>query len=85
MVFVFLSFFLGWFLTLTFPSTDENEDTVLGSLPLLSFRVGGVEPSDNLTRRFAFKVSSILVGGLCGIAFHHKCILLFMFGPNLNK
>ncbi|XP_071059336.1 pleckstrin homology domain-containing family A member 6 isoform X5 [Pseudochaenichthys georgianus] len=35
---------------------DENEDTVLGSLPLLSFRVGGVEPSDNLTRRFAFKV-----------------------------
>ncbi|KAI4826766.1 hypothetical protein KUCAC02_030199, partial [Chaenocephalus aceratus] len=34
----------------------ENEDTVLGSLPLLSFRVGGVEPSDNLTRRFAFKV-----------------------------
>ncbi|KAJ4940240.1 hypothetical protein JOQ06_026549, partial [Pogonophryne albipinna] len=42
---------------------DENEDTVLGSLPLLSFRVGGVEPSDNLTRRFAFKVSNILVEG----------------------
>ena len=76
MVFLFLSFFLGWFLTLIFPSTDENEDTVLGSLPLLSFRVGGVEPSDSLTRRFAFKVSNILVegqrvlGGLCVIAFH---------------
>ncbi|KAF3856891.1 hypothetical protein F7725_017614 [Dissostichus mawsoni] len=63
MVFLFLSFFLGWFLTLIFPSTDENEDTVLGSLPLLSFRVGGVEPSDNITRRFAFKVSNILVEG----------------------
>ncbi|XP_063766163.1 pleckstrin homology domain-containing family A member 6 isoform X3 [Eleginops maclovinus] len=35
---------------------DENEDTVLGSLPLLSFRVRGVEPSDNITRKFAFKV-----------------------------
>ncbi|XP_059185818.1 pleckstrin homology domain-containing family A member 6 isoform X2 [Centropristis striata] len=37
---------------------DENEDTVLGSLPLLSFRIGGVEPSDNITRKFAFKVWS---------------------------
>lgn len=36
---------------------DEKEDTVLGSLPLLSFRVGGVESSDNVTRKFAFKVS----------------------------
>nr|XP_020473545.1 pleckstrin homology domain-containing family A member 6 isoform X3 [Monopterus albus] len=35
---------------------DEKEDTVLGSLPLLSFRIGGVEPSDNITRKFAFKV-----------------------------
>ncbi|XP_029286550.1 LOW QUALITY PROTEIN: pleckstrin homology domain-containing family A member 6 [Cottoperca gobio] len=35
---------------------DENEDTVLGSLPLLSFRIRGVEPSDNITRKFAFKV-----------------------------
>ncbi|XP_041635689.1 pleckstrin homology domain-containing family A member 6 isoform X3 [Cheilinus undulatus] len=34
---------------------DEKEDTVLGSLPLLSFRVGGVEPADNITRKFAFK------------------------------
>ncbi|XP_072239103.1 pleckstrin homology domain-containing family A member 6 isoform X2 [Leuresthes tenuis] len=37
---------------------DEKEDTVLGSLPLLSFRIGGVEPSDNITRKFAFKVCS---------------------------
>uniref|UniRef100_A0A3B4TTE1 Pleckstrin homology domain containing A6 n=1 Tax=Seriola dumerili TaxID=41447 RepID=A0A3B4TTE1_SERDU len=36
---------------------DEKEDLVLGSLPLLSFRIGGVEPSDNVTRKFAFKVS----------------------------
>ncbi|XP_034023310.1 pleckstrin homology domain-containing family A member 6 [Thalassophryne amazonica] len=35
---------------------DEKEDMVLGSLPLLSFRIGGVEPSDNITRKFAFKL-----------------------------
>ncbi|GLD74310.1 pleckstrin homology domain-containing family A member 6 isoform X15 [Lates japonicus] len=35
---------------------DEKEDSVLGSLPLLSFRIGGVEPSDNITRKFAFKI-----------------------------
>uniref|UniRef100_A0A3Q3NFC8 Pleckstrin homology domain containing, family A member 6 n=1 Tax=Mastacembelus armatus TaxID=205130 RepID=A0A3Q3NFC8_9TELE len=35
---------------------DEKEETVLGSLPLLSFRIGGIEPSDNITRKFAFKV-----------------------------
>ncbi|XP_060897740.1 pleckstrin homology domain-containing family A member 6 isoform X13 [Labrus mixtus] len=35
---------------------DEKEESVLGSLPLLSFRVGGVELSDNITRKFAFKV-----------------------------
>ncbi|XP_054641952.1 pleckstrin homology domain-containing family A member 6 isoform X16 [Dunckerocampus dactyliophorus] len=34
---------------------DEKEDTVLGSLPLLSFRIGGVQPSDNITRKFTFK------------------------------
>uniref|UniRef100_A0A673ABD0 Pleckstrin homology domain containing, family A member 6 n=1 Tax=Sphaeramia orbicularis TaxID=375764 RepID=A0A673ABD0_9TELE len=34
---------------------DEKEDAVLGSLPLLSFRVGSVEPTDNVTRKFAFK------------------------------
>jgi hypothetical protein len=30
---------------------------VLGSLPLLSFRVGAVQVLDNVTRRFSFKVS----------------------------
>ncbi|XP_074526881.1 pleckstrin homology domain-containing family A member 6 isoform X3 [Halichoeres trimaculatus] len=35
---------------------DEKEDSVLGSLPLLSFRVRRTEPSDNITRKFAFKV-----------------------------
>ncbi|XP_078022987.1 pleckstrin homology domain-containing family A member 6 isoform X9 [Epinephelus lanceolatus] len=35
---------------------DEKEDTVLGSLPLPSFRIGEVEPSDNITRKFSFKV-----------------------------
>uniref|UniRef100_A0A3B5AAK4 Pleckstrin homology domain containing A6 n=1 Tax=Stegastes partitus TaxID=144197 RepID=A0A3B5AAK4_9TELE len=34
---------------------DEKEDTVLGSLPLLSFRIGGVRSSDSITRKFAFK------------------------------
>lgn len=36
---------------------------MLGSLPLLSFHIGGVEPSDNITRKFAFKVSDILLRG----------------------
>ncbi|XP_061689226.1 pleckstrin homology domain-containing family A member 6 isoform X3 [Syngnathoides biaculeatus] len=35
---------------------DEKEDAVLGSLPLLSFRIRGVQPLDNITRKFAFKV-----------------------------
>nr|XP_046235821.1 pleckstrin homology domain-containing family A member 6 isoform X2 [Scatophagus argus] len=35
---------------------DEKEDKVLGSLPLLSFQIGAVEPLDNITRKFAFKV-----------------------------
>ncbi|XP_062843114.1 pleckstrin homology domain-containing family A member 6 isoform X2 [Trichomycterus rosablanca] len=35
---------------------DEKEDVVLGSLPLLSFRIGPVQPSDNIGRKFAFKV-----------------------------
>uniref|UniRef100_A0A665VC24 Pleckstrin homology domain containing, family A member 6 n=1 Tax=Echeneis naucrates TaxID=173247 RepID=A0A665VC24_ECHNA len=39
---------------------DEKEDTVLGSLPLLSFRIGRVEPLDNITRKFSFKVSTML-------------------------
>ena len=49
---------------------------MLGSLPLLSFQIGGVEPVDNITRKFAFKVSNILVEGqsmlrgLYLIAFH---------------
>lgn len=56
--------------------TDEKEDKVLGSLPLLSFQIGRVEPLDNITRKFAFKVSNILMegqsmlGGQCLIAFH---------------
>ncbi|XP_020559024.1 pleckstrin homology domain-containing family A member 6 isoform X1 [Oryzias latipes] len=37
---------------------DDKEDTVLGSLPLLSFRIRRVESSDNITRKFAFKVWS---------------------------
>uniref|UniRef100_A0A8P4GCI2 Pleckstrin homology domain containing, family A member 6 n=1 Tax=Dicentrarchus labrax TaxID=13489 RepID=A0A8P4GCI2_DICLA len=46
-----------WYFTLSFfLFTDDKEDTVLGSLPLLSFQIGGVEPSDNITRKFAFKV-----------------------------
>ncbi|XP_051957173.1 pleckstrin homology domain-containing family A member 6-like isoform X3 [Xyrauchen texanus] len=35
---------------------DEKEDGVLGSLPLLSFKIGPVLPSDNISRKFAFKV-----------------------------
>ncbi|KAF6732302.1 Pleckstrin homology domain-containing family A member 6 [Oryzias melastigma] len=39
---------------------DEKEDTVLGSLPLLSFRIRRVESSDNITRKFAFKYQRVL-------------------------
>ncbi|XP_073772808.1 pleckstrin homology domain-containing family A member 6 isoform X31 [Danio rerio] len=35
---------------------DEKEEGVLGSLPLLSFKIGPVQTSDSITRKFAFKV-----------------------------
>lgn len=40
----------------SFP-TDEKEESVLGSIPLLSFRVAAVQPSDNISRKHTFKVS----------------------------
>lgn len=43
---------------------------MLGSLPLLSFRIRPVEPSDNITRKFAFKVSA---------AVKRICVCLFVF------
>uniref|UniRef100_A0A8D3DG99 PH domain-containing protein n=1 Tax=Scophthalmus maximus TaxID=52904 RepID=A0A8D3DG99_SCOMX len=48
---------------------DEKEDSVLGSLPLLSFRIRGVEPSDSITRKFAFKVSNTLKKGNDSVVF----------------
>ncbi|XP_063071455.1 pleckstrin homology domain-containing family A member 6 isoform X2 [Engraulis encrasicolus] len=35
---------------------DEKEEGVLGSLPLLSFHIGPVQASDNISRKYAFKV-----------------------------
>uniref|UniRef100_A0A4W4GFW7 PH domain-containing protein n=1 Tax=Electrophorus electricus TaxID=8005 RepID=A0A4W4GFW7_ELEEL len=35
---------------------DEKEDVVLGSLPLLSFKISPVHPLDNISRKYAFKV-----------------------------
>ncbi|XP_030632423.1 pleckstrin homology domain-containing family A member 6 isoform X2 [Chanos chanos] len=35
---------------------DEKEEGILGSLPLLSFRIGPVQPADNISRKYAFKV-----------------------------
>ncbi|XP_041744418.2 pleckstrin homology domain-containing family A member 6 isoform X3 [Coregonus clupeaformis] len=35
---------------------DEKEEGVLGSLPLLSFRIGEVQALDNISRKHAFKV-----------------------------
>ncbi|XP_060766787.1 pleckstrin homology domain-containing family A member 6 isoform X2 [Neoarius graeffei] len=35
---------------------DEKEEVVLGSLPLLSFKIGSIQASDNISRKFAFKV-----------------------------
>ncbi|KAM9217470.1 pleckstrin homology domain-containing family A member 6 [Leptosomus discolor] len=34
---------------------DEKEESILGSIPLLSFRVAAVQPSDNISRKHAFK------------------------------
>ncbi|KAF5891458.1 pleckstrin homology domain-containing family A member 6 isoform X8, partial [Clarias magur] len=34
---------------------DDKEEVVLGSLPLLSFKIGPIHPSDNISRKFAFK------------------------------
>lgn len=36
---------------------DEKEESILGSIPLLSFRVAAVQPSDNISRKHTFKVS----------------------------
>uniref|UniRef100_A0A672SS17 Pleckstrin homology domain containing A6 n=1 Tax=Sinocyclocheilus grahami TaxID=75366 RepID=A0A672SS17_SINGR len=35
---------------------DEKEEVVLGSLPLLSFKIGALQASDNISRKFALKV-----------------------------
>lgn len=36
---------------------DDKEESILGSVPLLSFRVAAVQPSDNISRKHTFKVS----------------------------
>nr|XP_038947232.1 pleckstrin homology domain-containing family A member 6 isoform X14 [Rattus norvegicus] len=36
---------------------DEKQESVLGSIPLLSFRVAAVQPSDNISRKHTFKVT----------------------------
>jgi len=38
---------------------DDKEEGVLGSLPLLSFKIGPVQALDNITRKFAFKVGDL--------------------------
>uniref|UniRef100_A0A8C9U7B8 Pleckstrin homology domain containing A6 n=1 Tax=Scleropages formosus TaxID=113540 RepID=A0A8C9U7B8_SCLFO len=40
---------------------DEKEEGVLGSLPLLGFRIRVVQSTDNISRKYAFKVSIFLV------------------------
>ncbi|XP_041051155.1 pleckstrin homology domain-containing family A member 6 isoform X2 [Carcharodon carcharias] len=35
---------------------DEKEDAILASIPLFSFRISPVQPSDNITRKHAFKL-----------------------------
>ncbi|XP_021489431.1 pleckstrin homology domain-containing family A member 6 isoform X14 [Meriones unguiculatus] len=34
---------------------DDKEESILGSVPLLSFRVAAVQPSDNISRKHTFK------------------------------
>ncbi|XP_045643525.1 pleckstrin homology domain-containing family A member 6 isoform X5 [Ursus americanus] len=40
---------------------DEKEESILGSIPLLSFRVAAVQPSDNISRKHTFKVTACWV------------------------
>ncbi|XP_039083381.1 pleckstrin homology domain-containing family A member 6 isoform X4 [Hyaena hyaena] len=40
---------------------DEKEENILGSIPLLSFRVAAVQPSDNISRKHTFKVTTCWV------------------------
>lgn len=61
---------------------------MLGSLPLLSFQIGRVEPFDNITRKFAFKVSKILMEGQCMLGgqflIAHHMVLLDMKNEYVN-
>ncbi|XP_066456226.1 pleckstrin homology domain-containing family A member 6 isoform X4 [Eleutherodactylus coqui] len=41
---------------------DEKEEGILGSIPLLSFRIAPVQPSDNISRKHTFKVTVCWVG-----------------------
>lgn len=41
---------------------DEKEEGILGSIPLLSFRIAPVHPSDNISRKHTFKVTVCWVG-----------------------
>ncbi|XP_027726860.1 pleckstrin homology domain-containing family A member 6 isoform X2 [Vombatus ursinus] len=41
---------------------DEKEESILGSIPLLSFRIGAVQPSDNISRKYTFKVTVCWAG-----------------------
>ncbi|XP_073471939.1 pleckstrin homology domain-containing family A member 6 isoform X2 [Aquarana catesbeiana] len=41
---------------------DEKEEGILGSIPLLSFRISPVQPSDNISRKYTFKVTVCWVG-----------------------
>ncbi|XP_053310325.1 pleckstrin homology domain-containing family A member 6 isoform X2 [Spea bombifrons] len=41
---------------------DDKEEGVLGSIPLLSFRISPVQPSDNISRKHTFKVTVCWVG-----------------------
>ncbi|XP_040195475.1 pleckstrin homology domain-containing family A member 6 isoform X4 [Rana temporaria] len=41
---------------------DEKEEVILGSIPLLSFRISPVQPSDNISRKYTFKVTVCWVG-----------------------
>lgn len=60
MVFVFL-FFCRFELSAVVSASvsDSREETVLGSIPLPSYVISPVEPDDNISRRYAFKVTDL--------------------------
>uniref|UniRef100_A0A673JP11 Pleckstrin homology domain-containing family A member 6-like n=1 Tax=Sinocyclocheilus rhinocerous TaxID=307959 RepID=A0A673JP11_9TELE len=64
---------------------DEKEEVVLGSLPLLSFKIGPVQASDNINRKFAFKVGDLRGSIAFCLQVEHTGIRTYFFSADSQK